>query len=173
MFPVTNDSLYSLCTWYPCDHWKDTFLAETLQGCRGSLILVFCHVNRVFWSLSASMRLARVAWRKICLLGALSDCHLECSIFVQTLVYWNSLREATFLCTLVRHFIEETTSVTFHFDQDHFLRPTSKPFNHKKNHVKMYPTSPGSGQKSLCPHLDRIMSNAKQSIKIMSWTCPL
>ena len=60
-------------------------------------------------------------------------------------------REATFLGTLVRRFIEEITSVTFHFDQVTFCdQPRSfLIINQRKIHVKMYyVTSDSPGAKN-------------------------
>ena len=87
---------------------------------------------------------------------------LQGAILAGPFAYWIRIKQTTRLSTLVSHTLKN--SKIFTFDTYYILIIFEVfGFEEKLNF----------GQKSLCPNLDKIRSNTRQSVKIMSWICPL
>ena len=85
---------------------------------------------------------------------------LQGAILAGPFAYWIRIKQTTSLSTLVSHTLRKKNSKTSTFDTNYILIILEVfGFEEKLN----------SGQKSLCPNLDKIRSNTRQSVKIISF----
>ena len=83
---------------------------------------------------------------------------LQGAILAGPFAYWIRIKQTTSLSTLVSHTLRKKNSKTSTIDTNYIILEVFG-FDEKLN----------SGQKSLCPNLDKIRSNTRQSVKIISF----
>ena len=145
-------------------------------------------LNKVMSSMSAFERLTPKIWQKIfywelyhgggehwiCLLPLNPTKKLLCEVaespIVVPIAYWISIIQTTCLSTLVSHFIEKTSRMSWPY-KNYFPDMSDHPqsFWVKGKITSKSTKSPGLGQKLRYPNLDKIRSNTRKSVKIIRW----